>query len=86
MCTQLVFNAKLKEGDHVIEIKANGETPINIDYCAVSKLGETRINNDFSKIWYIVFIPSAVFIAMIVCIALDIKEKIKRKKQQHSQE
>lgn len=84
MCNQLVYNTKLKPGDHVIEIKANGETPINIDYCAVSILGESKINNDFTKIWYIVFIPSIVIVAMFVCIGLDIKEKQKKKKEQKS--
>lgn len=78
-CAQLIFNTKLTPGDHVIEIKANGDSPITLDYFAVSKLGETKVKNDFSKLWYVVFIPALVLIAGIVCISLDIKEKKKRK-------
>lgn len=78
-CSQLVYTTKLQKGDHTIEIKANGDAPISLDYFAVSMLGETQIKNDFSKLWYVVFIPLLILIAGIVCISLDIKEKKKHK-------
>ena len=79
-CSQLVYTEKLKDGDHVLKISAVDETPINFDYLAVAALGETVNKNDFSKLWYVSFIPGIVIIACIVFVALDIKEKKKSKK------
>ena len=74
-CSELVFHTDLSDGDHTIMIKASGESPINIDYITVAKMGETKTKNDFSKLWYMAFLPGIVFIAGIVFISLDIKEK-----------
>ena len=83
-CAQLVFNAKLKDGDHTIRISAIDETPINIDYLAVASLGETKQTNDYSKLWYVAIIPGILLIVGIVFISLDAKEKKKRAiAQQH---
>ena len=78
ICSKLVYNTKLKDGDHTLIISAVDDTPINLDYLAVAQFGETKTQNDFSKLWYIAFIPGLILIAGIVFIVLDIKEKKKR--------
>lgn len=78
-CGKLVYTVKLKDGDHTITITPADETPINIDYIAVAAFGETKTKNDFSKLWYISFIPGLVIIAGIVFICLDYNEKKKKK-------
>ncbi len=80
-CSQLVYTAKLSDGDHVIQITPNSEDPINVDYLAVTSFGDTKTKNDFSKLWYISFIPGLVLIAGIVFIIMDFKEKKKKKEQ-----
>ncbi len=77
-CGKLVYTVKLKDGDHTISITPADETPINIDYIAVAAFGETKTKNDFSKLWYISFLPGLVIIAGIVFICLDYKEKKKK--------
>ena len=80
-CSQLVYTAKLSDGDHTIIITATDDTSINFDYIAVSAFGETENKNDFSKLWFIAIIPGVVLIAGIVFIGLDINEKKKRKEE-----
>jgi len=57
LCSQLVYTAKLSDGDHIIQIIPADSTPINIDYLAVTSFGKTETKNDFSKLWYIAIIP-----------------------------
>ena len=81
-CAQLVFSKDLSDGDHTIKIISDSETPINFDYIAVSKLGETKNDIDYSKIWYMAtIIPGIIIIAGIVFIALDIRAKKLKKKE-----
>ncbi len=83
-CAQLVFSKDLSDGDHIMKIISDSETPINFDYIAVSKLGETKNEIDYSKIWYMsTIIPGIILIAGIVFIVLDIRaKKIKKKDSQ----
>ena len=82
LCSQLVYTARISDGDHVIRISPADETPINIDYLAVTAFGETKTKNDFSKLWYVSIIPGLLLIAGIVFAVLDYKEKKKKKEQQ----
>ena len=77
-CAKLIFNQKLKDGDHTIKISAVDSSPINLDYLAVSSFGETKQKNDFSKLWYVSIIPGILLIVGIVFISLDAREKKKK--------
>ena len=81
LCSQLVYTAKLSDGDHIIQIIPADATPINIDYLAVTSFGKTETKNDFSKLWYIAIIPGLVLIAGIVFAVLDYREKKKKQAQ-----